>query len=99
MEIIELISYNVNYGKDTIEVKFRMNEDDEEEVRTDVINLSEADDFGYTIIYEDFGFYDDEESDDDLFDEEDEVDEHELLNFLNEYYLIYQDRLPKKDIL
>lgn len=99
MEIIELISYNVNYGKDTIEVKFRMNEDDEEEVRTDVINLSEADDFGYTIIYEDFGIYDDEESDDDLFDEEDEVDEHELLNFLNEYYLIYQDRLPKKDIL
>jgi len=99
MEIIELISYNVNYGKDTIEVKFRMNEDDEEEVRTDVINLSEADDFGYTIIYEDFGFYDDEESDDELFDEEDEVDEHELLNFLNEYYLIYQDRLPKKDIL
>lgn len=98
MEIIELISYNVNYGKDTIEVKFRMNEDDEEEVRTDIINLSEADDFGYTIIYEDFEF-DDDEDDDEMFDDEDEVDEHELLNFLNEYYLIYQDRLPKKDIL
>jgi hypothetical protein len=97
MEIIELISYNVNYGKDTIEVKFRMNEDDEEEVRTDIINLSEADDFGYTIIYEDFEFDDDE--DEEMFDDEDEVDEHELLNFLNEYYLIFQDRLPKKDIL
>jgi hypothetical protein len=97
MEIIELISYNVNYGKDTIEVKFRMNEDDEDEVRTDIINLSEADDFGYTIIYEDFEFDDDE--DEEMFDDEDEVDEHELLNFLNEYYLIFQDRLPKKDIL
>ena len=97
MEIIELISYNVNYGTDTIEVKFRMNEDDEEEVRTDIINLSEADDFGYTIIYEDFEF--DEDEDDEMFDDEDEVDEHELLSFLNEYYLIFQDRLPKKDIL
>jgi hypothetical protein len=97
MEITELISYNVNYGKDTIEVKFRMNEDDEYEGRIDEINLTEADDFGYTIIYEDFN--DDEEEDDLGFIDGDEVDEHELINFLNEYYLIFPDRLPKKDIL
>lgn len=97
MEITELISYNVNYGKDTIEVKFRMNEDDEYEGRIDEINLTEADDFGYTIIYEDFD--DDDEEDELGFIDGDEVDEHELINFLNEYYLIFPDRLPKKDIL
>ncbi len=97
MEIIEVISYNVNYGKDTIEVKFRMNEDDEYEGRIDEINLTEADDFGYTLLYEDFN--DDEEEDEFGFIDGDEVDEHELLNFLNEYYLIFPDRLPKKDLI
>lgn len=98
MEIIELISYNINYGKDTIEVKFRMNEDEEDEGRIDVVNLSEVDDFGYTILYDDYGYYDDDDEEND-FDDNDDVDEHELLNFLNEYYLIFPDRLPKKDIL
>jgi hypothetical protein len=98
MEITELISYNINYGKDTIEIKFRMNEDDEHEIRLDEINLTEADDFGYTLIYEDFDFYDEDEDSDEL-ETTDDVDEHELLSFLNEYYMIYPERLPEKDIL
>lgn len=98
MEIIELISYNVNYGKDTIEVKFRMNEDDEFEGRADEISLTEADDFGYTLLYEDYDFYD-EDDDDDNLENTDDVDEHELMAFLNEYYLIYPERLPKKEMI
>jgi hypothetical protein len=98
MEIIELISYNINYGKDTIEVKFRMNEDEEDEGRNDEINLTEADDFGYTLIYEDFDLYDDDDDDDD-YNDNDDVDEQELLSFLNEYYLIFPDRLPKKEMI
>lgn len=96
MEVIEVISYFVNNSKDTIEVRFRMNEDTEDEIRVDEIDLKESDDFGYTLIVEDFGFYDDE--DDDFIDEED-VDESELLLFLNEYYTVYTERLPSKDYL
>jgi hypothetical protein len=95
MEIVEIISYFVNTPLDTIEVKFRLNEDSGDEIRIDEIQLKESDDFGYTLIMEDFGFYDDE--DDDLLDEE-EVDEHELISFLNEYYMIYPERLPAKDL-
>ena len=96
MEVIEIISYFVNNPKDTIEVRFRMNEDNEDEVRMDEIDLKESDDFGYTLIVEDFGFYHDEE--DDFIDEED-VDEIELLSFLNEYYTIYPERVPSIDYL
>jgi hypothetical protein len=95
MEITELISYNINHGKDTVEVKFRMNEDEDSEIRTDEIQLTEADDFGYTIILEDFDFYDDEDDDD--IETTDDVDEDELIAFLNEYYMIYPERLPTKD--
>jgi hypothetical protein len=96
MEIVEIISYHVNYTTDTIEVKFRVNEDDDSEIRVDTINLSESDDFGYNIILEDLDFWDDEEMED--FESEDDVDEEELKSFLNEYYMIYPDRLPAKDI-
>lgn len=96
MEIIEIISYQLNKTSDTIEVKFRMNEDSEDEIRIDTIELREADDFGYILINEDFGFYDDEEEDDELLNFND-IDEIELMSFLNEYYMIYSERIPEKE--
>jgi hypothetical protein len=98
MEIVEIISYFVNYTTDTIEVKFRTNEDDDEELRIDEINLSESDDFGYNLILEDIDLFidDDDEFDEDSISEGD-VDESELMSFLNEYYMIYPDRIPSKD--
>ena len=96
MEIIEIISYELNHTSDIVEVKFRMNEDSDDEIRFDKIEMSEADDFGYTLISEDFGFYDDEEDDDEFLSYND-IDENELLSFLNEYYMIYPDRLPEKE--
>jgi hypothetical protein len=94
MEIIEIISYELNHTSDIVEVKFRMNEDSDDEIRTDKIEMKEADDFGYILITEDFGFYDDEEDD---FLNYNDIDENELLIFLNEYYMIYPDRLPEKE--
>ena len=45
---------------------------------------------------EDFDlFIDDEDEDDNLL--EDNVDEIELLAFLNEYYLIYPEKIPQKE--
>ena len=97
MEIVEIISYFINHSTDTIDVRFRFNNDEEDEIRVDVIDLKESDDFGYTLIVEDFDlFIDDEEEDNNLL--EDNVDEIELLSFLNEYYLIYPEKIPQKDL-
>jgi hypothetical protein len=96
MEIIEIISYKLNKTSDTLEVKFRMNEDSEDEIRIDTVELKEADDFGYTLINEDFGVYDDEDEDDELLNFND-IDENELMSFLNEYYMIYSERVPEKE--
>jgi len=95
MEIIEIISYELNHTSDIVEVKFRMNEDSDDEIRTDKIEMKEADDFGYILILDDFGFYDEEE--DDEFLNYNDIDENELLSFLNEYYMIYPDRIPEKE--
>lgn len=97
MEIIEIISYHVNNSDDTIEVKFRLSEDAESEIRVDEIPLSEADDFGFNLILEDFDFFNEDEENDNIIDAN-EVDEDELLSFLNEYYMVYPDKLPSKDL-
>ena len=97
MEIVEIISYFINHSTDTIDVRFKFNNDEDDEIRVDVIDLKESDDFGYTLIVEDFDlFMDDEDEDDNLL--EDNVDEIELLSFLNEYYLIYPEKIPQKDL-
>jgi len=96
MEIVEIISYKLNKTSDTVEVKFRMNEDSDSEIRIDDVELKEADDFGYVLINEDFGFYDDYEDGDELLNFND-IDEIELMSFLNEYYMIYSDRIPEKE--
>jgi hypothetical protein len=98
MEIVEIISYFVNHSTDTIDVRFRFNDDEEDEIRVDVIDLKESDDFGYTLIVEDFDLFIDDEDEDDNNLLEDNVDEIELLTFLNEYYLIYPEKVPKKDL-
>ena len=98
MEIVEIISYFVNHSTDTIDVRFRFNNDEEDEIRVDVIDLKESDDFGYTLIVEEFDLFIDDEDEDDNNLLEDNVDEIELLAFLNEYYLIYPEKVPKKDL-
>jgi hypothetical protein len=68
-----------------------MNEDSNFESRYDTIELSESDDFGFSLINEDIEFFDDEEENIEF----DDINENELQSFLNEYYMIYPDRLPK----
>jgi hypothetical protein len=95
MEIIEIISYELNHTSDILEVKFRMIEDSDDEIRVDKIEMKESDDFGYILILDEFGFYDEDE--DDEFLNYNDIDENELLSFLNEYYMIYPDRIPEKE--
>lgn len=95
MEIIEIITYHLNDIEEVLEVSFRTNSDDEETYREDKISYTDIDDFGYNFHseIEDIEFYDEYEiSDDDIF-----VDDNEILSFLNEYYVLFPNKLPKPD--
>ena len=100
MEVIEVISHYVDKTQNIINIEFRLLGDTEDDVREDMIEYS---------FFEEFGF--DNNKDFDIFesiiDEEDEWDtdeydyinnEDDLLSFLNEYYIVYPDKLPKTQI-
>jgi len=98
MEIQELIFFYLHENSTTIEVQFRLNIDSEEEIRTDFIDLNEASDFGYELILEDNELIDDEE--DDLYWlNSPTIDEENLIGFLNEYYIVSPEKLPKPELV
>ena len=100
MEIKDLESFYINETSQTLDVTFRVLNDNEDEIRTDQIDLSETKTFGYEFLKDgNDDLWGDE--DDDFFgtyDEEFEMDEEEIISFLNEYYLIYPDRLPEPQL-
>jgi hypothetical protein len=99
MEIKEIVSYFLNEDSNILEVSFRTIEDDEDVLRTDSIDYLLTKEYGFVLESDDFGFYDDEFEEDDLFEEKTtiELDEDELVSFLNEYYTINPDSLPKAE--
>ena len=102
MEIKELVSYYINETSHMLEVTFKTLTDSEDEIRADQIVLDEIETFGYNIlnnINENF-FEDDDEEFEDMFNdfEEEELDEDEIISFLNEYYLIYPKKLPEAQL-
>ena len=99
MEIRELVSYYIYEDTKRIEVTFRLTLDSEDEVRNDIINLEEDEEFGSKLIKDnnDFFQFDDEEEED--FDDFIDMDEDLLINFLNEYYIVNPTKLPKTEIL
>jgi hypothetical protein len=97
MEVVEVVSHYIDKPQNIINVEFRLLGDSEDEVREDIVEY---------LYFEEFGF--DNTKDFDIFesiiDEEDEWDnddydyidnEDDLLSFLNEYYVVYPDKLPK----
>ena len=100
MEIQELIFFYLHENTDLIEVQFRFTIDSDDEIRTDFINLRESDDFGYNLIYEDYGLTNEEDDEDDMYWlESPSIDEDILLSFLNEYYIINPDKMPKPELI
>lgn len=97
MEIKEIVSYFMSNESNIIEVSFRTIEDDEEMIRTDQIDYSIAEEYGFDLITESFDFFDEEE--DEIYVDEDkiELDEDELISFLNEYYTINPNSLPEAE--
>jgi len=96
MEVQELIFYNVNKDRSSIEVQFRLDLDSDDEMRVDNINLNEAIDFGYDLLVEDFEF-DEEDDDDSFWLDSPSIDEESLMSFLNEYYVVNPDKVPKTE--
>ena len=106
MEIKELVSFYINENTETMDVTFRLSIDGDDEIRTDQIDLDVIKSFGYNL--EDLrtnnilDMYSDEDEDDDdifgdIFDDIEDFDSDEVKSFLNEYYLIFPDRLPDVD--
>ena len=97
MEIKEVLNYYLNKDNNLLEVSFRTIEDSEELIRVDNIDYSFVEEYGYELESESFDFFGAQEEDDEFINEEDsdmELDETELLNFLNEYYTVNPDSLP-----
>jgi hypothetical protein len=96
MEIIELITFHINKLEEVLEISFRTNSDSDEECREGKIPFIDIDDFGYNFHIEtdELNSYDDY---DDMFDGL-FIDETEILSFLNEYYVLFIDKLPKPEL-
>lgn len=99
MEIKEILSYFLNSDSNILEVSFRTIEDEDDVLRTDNINYSIVSEYGFELETETFDFFG-EEFDEELGDDEEkiELDEDELVSFLNEYYTINQDSIPKAEL-
>lgn len=99
MEINEVVTYFLNPDTNIIEVSFRTIDDPEDVIRIDSIELSVAEEYGFDLVVEDFDFFgedffDDLEENDSRLD----LDEDELISFLNEYYVVRPDLLPKAEL-
>ena len=101
MEIKDLESFYINESSQTLDVTFRILSDNDDEIRADQIDLSETKTFGYNFSKDDTDDLWDEDDGEDYFDtygEEFDMDEEEMMSFLNEYYLIYPNRLPEAQL-
>lgn len=103
MEIQELVYFYILEESRTIEVSFRLTTDGDDELRTDFIEISESEDFGYNIITEDLDFMNDYIDDEDEMGEDWSdilnIDEDNLISFLNEFYVINPQKLPKAELI
>jgi hypothetical protein len=98
MEIKEIVSYYFNNETNLVDVSFRTIEDEEDVVRIDTIDYSVIESYGFDLITESFDFFDDDLEEDSYDDEEKvELDEDELMSFLNEYYIVNPDSIPQPE--
>lgn len=98
MEIKEILNYFLNNETNILEVSFRTIDDSDEVFRSDNIDYDIVEDYGFDLETESFDFFDDE-IDEDYGDKEDvELDEDELITFLNEYYTVNPHKIPKSEM-
>lgn len=97
MEIKEIVTYYLNSETNILEVSFRTIEDSDEEVRNDNIMFDIVEEYGYDLQSESFDFF----SDDDEVEIDEiiiEIDQQELISFLNEYYMVNPHVIPQPEV-
>jgi hypothetical protein len=100
MEIKEIVSYSVLPSANILEVAFRTIDDSDEEIRNVEIEYSEVSEYGFELETESLDLFFDDDDEDIKNTNEDsvELDEEELVNFLNEYFLVNPSKLPESSI-
>jgi len=97
MEIRELITVYLNNFEQLLEVTFRIDDDPEDVCRYSKIPFLDLSDFGYDFheknnvdIFDEYDIY----NEDDVF----LINEDEIINFLQEYYSSFPNKLPKPEL-
>ena len=97
MEIKEIVSYFLNAESNILEVTFRTIADSDDVLRTDNIDYSISEEYGYVLESDYFNFFEDDDEENDYMNLELELDEDVLISFLNEYYEVNPKSLPKPE--
>ena len=102
MQVKDLITFYINDSSKTIDVTFRLETDGDDEIRNDSILIEEVKTYGYEFLNEsNLEMYDDEDLFEETFNDnyfEDQIDETEIISFLNEYYMINPNKLPPSEL-
>jgi hypothetical protein len=98
MEVIDILSHYIDKTQNLIIVEFRMMGDDDEIVREDFIEYSYFEEFGFDK-NKDFEIFESLVEEDEWLDDDVDYisDESSLINFLNEYYVVYPKKIPKPE--
>jgi len=99
MNIIEINYYYVDYSNKTLEVNFKTDMDNDDEYRSDKVFFTDIEEFGLYLIPERKNVLDYDYDSDEYQDEDDDIvlDMDILMDFLNQYYVLYPDKLPNVD--
>ena len=97
MEIKEVVNYFLNSDKNILDVTFRTIDDDEENVRIDNIDYNLVEEYGYELETESFSLFDEDDEYEEYNEEIVELDKDELISFLNEYYEVNPNAIPKSE--
>jgi hypothetical protein len=97
MEVREIVETIIR--EPVLEVRFRMDIDGDDVIRVKEFIIDEIEDYGYKVLTEDFDIFGDlswsDDDDEYEFDDEEpsemEVDEDELILFMNEFFMISGD--------
>ena len=87
----------MNSDSNILEVSFRTIDDNDELLRTDSINYNLVEEYGFELETESFDFFSDDIDNDLENPDKIELDEDELISFLNEYYEMNSKSLPKAE--
>lgn len=99
MEVIEIVSHYIDKTQNLINVEFKMLGDDDDMIREDFIEYSFYEEFGFDNS-KDFKIFEDVMEEDEWEDDQYDYinDDHNLLSFLNEYYVVFPKKIPKAEI-